>query len=502
MDYPKQYLLSTLPFEIFPEWKRVDIFGWHITLAPDVPVIRVRNSLGEDIGLLFGWLLSQGRLLADGEVITSQSQSAGIAVEYDDFCGRFNYIYWHQGAVHCITDAGGLLSPVYNAKQRVLASTPTLLKQIFPQYRQDSADSVLCADKQQAWYAFGTTPYSDVRRLLPNHRLSLRDWTQARIFPAAPASLSVDVPTSALVCQLAAAIEDNMTALLDAGHTAIDLTGARDTRQLLAACRKQLARCQFQTFAVDSANSRLHCHLGRELSRRFGLDYRELSSMQPKAGEVTAWRERVGTCIRANAARPAMATEQYLAKGLSIVATGAGLTEARYWYPGDERRNSLSARDLLMRMDIAPSDTATRFAKEWLQGLRGYSVGEILDLAYMEMRLGCCAGAGIYGATEVFPPLSPFNSRTIYRGMLSLPAEYRAAGRFVTDYVALLWPELLTVPFDRARGLSKLRFIHAEIRTSIPRRVRAGLKRIRWQLCASNDRFKYRQASVPPPSDA
>jgi hypothetical protein len=95
----------------------------------------------------------------------------------------------------------------------------------------------------------------------------------------------------------------------------------------------------------------------------------------------------------------------------------------------------------------------------------------LLDLLYIEQRLGCWAAPAMYGAAPFAFTMTPFNHRAIFTAMMSLPSEYRARQQLAADVVQHAWPEAMSYPFQQYTGLRAL-----------GKRVREKLSRIRKRL--------------------
>jgi hypothetical protein len=110
----------------------------------------------------------------------------------------------------------------------------------------------------------------------------------------------------------------------------------------------------------------------------------------------------------------------------------------------------------LRRFSFPAVDILVKGASNWLSELPTANLLEKLDLFYLEQRLGCWAGPSMYGPVGSRFLAYVFNSRQIYKKMLSLPADYRREGRLSKDLIRLKWPELLEFPFNEPLGLLKL----------------------------------------------
>ena len=224
--------------------------------------------------------------------------------------------------------------------------------------------------------------------------------------------------------------------------------------------------------------------------------------MKPSLQELDEWQQRTGECVQDTVAQLCATAKHYGRYTHEIMGTGGEATRGCYWYPGDDTKKDISALELLERFEIVPGEISLQLAQSWLDEFQGYRVGDILDLAYVELRLGCWAGASVYGHPVSFPSLSPFNSHMIYQRLLSLPTGYRISRQFVRDYLNLLWPELQSLPFNRAYGLSKLKYLGAEIRPLIPQEMRERIKQFSWKLRGTKETSPGASARLAADADA
>jgi len=91
--------------------------------------------------------------------------------------------------------------------------------------------------------------------------------------------------------------------------------------------------------------------------------------------------------------------------------------------------------------------------------------------------LGCWAGVAMTGHDIPVPSFSPFNSLDTFQTMMSFSDRYRADGELCKDITRRLWPELLSVPINRAAGLRKLFFVRQELSAIIPVSLKEKVKK-------------------------
>jgi hypothetical protein len=96
-----------------------------------------------------------------------------------------------------------------------------------------------------------------------------------------------------------------------------------------------------------------------------------------------------------------------------------------------------------------PAHPRTREAvAAWLPGVAGLDPFLQLDLAYLELRMGCWAYAQSYVAPDI-PEISPMISRESFAAMLSLPPSARRSNALILTSIRMAWPELLELPINR-----------------------------------------------------
>jgi hypothetical protein len=151
---------------------------------------------------------------------------------------------------------------------------------------------------------------------------------------------------------------------------------------------------------------------------------------------------------------------------------------AFYWRPGDEQR-TFTGEDLVKRLGLKPHPTHVAAADRWLAGVPYRHPYDILDLVYIEQRLGCWAGPAAYALDFVFR-FPPFANRTIFQTMLALPFQYRLDQQLVQDIIQMNWPELLAFPFNPkpASAAKPAPPPPSPAQAAAPRALRGALRRL------------------------
>ena len=140
----------------------------------------------------------------------------------------------------------------------------------------------------------------------------------------------------------------------------------------------------------------------------------------------------------------------------------AGEVGRAYWWKDRSPVGAVTPELLVGRMGTPASAEVLDAAAAWLDELPPQVRADgptVLDLAYVEQRMGCWqapSGYLFHGSPGRRLVVSPMAEALNIETMLGLPEDYRAAGVLQRDMVAYGWPELLAVAFNEPTGLLRL----------------------------------------------
>jgi hypothetical protein len=120
--------------------------------------------------------------------------------------------------------------------------------------------------------------------------------------------------------------------------------------------------------------------------------------------------------------------------------------------------------------------TLARAASRWLRSAEHFDTFLLLDLAYIELRLGCWGAAPPFGPDFVYRDFCPLIETTVFELTLSLPREFRRSHRLAPALIAQEWPELLRLPFNRLPGLAH--YVTIAKKATDPDRIRRRVRRL------------------------
>ena len=486
MNFPGQYILTTTPEQIPRGWTPRELSGWWLG-SRELNVLSVENGDGQLIGLCFGHPIDlrapRGQNIVlrvrDGEIPSEEVEGL-----YRNMAGRYALLVVSDPLKRLYLDPYGSLATVFAVDKPIVASNPLLLSDSPWEERLITA---LNMPASGLWYPSGLTPKQGVRRLLPNHFLDLCAWTVQRHWPRALSDLSVDSDVESGVAIIVDGLERAFASLPALAQ--MPLTAGRDSRTLLACARKILDRTTFVTFA--EAELTVDMQIAKALSRQFKLSHEFLQAQRASSVERQCWLDLTGHCVSGRIWEIHKTLERVSATRVLTPAIGGEVGRAFYWREDDREDTPLSAEKLLTRARLPIYPPLVAETEAWLADLRGFPAFGILDLFYVEQRLGCWAAPQHYGNTTSLFEFFPFNQRQIFTAMMRLPYEFRRRQELTRAICQRQWPELLNFPFNE--------FIGARRYWSNPRRLirrlRHRLGRLSGRSCAASSGTDWRPGS-------
>ncbi len=435
-----------------------------------LPVESVYNSNGRKVGVAVGFLKQINGLnrIEIGEGDGSFDLESGLNGLFDTAFGRYLLIIYGFGEVLLYLDPSASLGAVFSETHPVIASNPNLL----------SGDHIWNMDLIQAfsipekdnWYPFGLTSRIGIRRLLPNHYLKCEKRESVRHWPNNSTCLSELSRTEEAIEAIGAAIEKCLILFSEEGDLYASLTAGRDSRVILSCSRKIIDRIEFITYRGDEEN--LDSYMARKLSDKFGLKHRFMPVVKAEEDALLSWQFRTGHAMAGGAWKLHKSNDILGSDRGVIVGLCGEVGRCYYWKKGDNEGRQMTVDDFFERTHIPYSEVLVTEAERWIDSLKGYSFYNLLDLLYLENRLGCWASPQLYGDKKVLLKMSPFSNRMIFSNMLRLPSAYKKKEGMARDLCYRAWPEVLELPFNKYDGYRGLR---DDVRKFV-RKVRRRLK--------------------------
>lgn len=454
------------------EWQKRSLGKWHLACHPDARLAQLQTDKGEHVGWVMEPMLQTVsgkatpypdivRLGGDGPVddaLVERSLYGRNAAGHSDGTGlegmwiaivltaNFERIY--LGPIH---------SAVFERSTRRVATSHNLLAPFSRNLELSKSVDPLAT---QNYYSFGLTAFDGIERLLPNHYLDLHSFEPVRHWPKSTFR-TLDGPTAAgrMIDHGRRIVKD----IANGQEMVIPLSAGNDSRAVLAMARPfaQLADCRLSAFTTVGND------FGRKIDAQAAVRLAEIADIPhdvrprpaPRAvprTEVLKLHARLGEAkagpILLN---PKLHSREPMPENLPLTLAGMGgeLGRAVLW--AQEEHDEITAEMLLKLTKTPVLPITLAKAQHWLDGLPSFvraNPYDILDLSYLEQRLGCWEANSRYlfpGRPNTF---SFMTSGYCIEAMLSLPVSYRRSERLQVDMTAHGWPELLSVPINRAVG--------------------------------------------------
>jgi len=488
--HASQFSLGPSVSETFKTWQPIKVDA--ATEAVAHPTLNTTQVVdGEKSLTLLGCMLDPLEPQADDSTILRRllakiSDPADVLEATKRLGGRWILILRNNDQKFLFIDALGMRQVFYTDPahtQSVWAfSHPKLAERTLGLTMDDTAqrymDSYVWRSDPEYRWPVASTPYREVRRLLPNHYLDLNTGACHRYWPDRPLGRR----------RLEDAIEEIsvlMRGLLKAAAHRFDLaiavTAGIDSRLVWAACKEIRQNVSFITLrkARDPDNY-ADFDIPARLASNLGLDHTVIKASGMASAEFSgAFKENVFLAHDHYAADAEAILKQF--SRAKVVITGSGGETARCYYgsriPGYRRITP----EYLAILDVRGSEFALQHYRGWLEQL-GETYGlDVLDLFYWENRTAWLAMTALEFDIAWRDNITPFNCRDVLTTMLAVNERYREPPDYqlFRRLIGRIWPELLSEPFNphltnprtRFKELLKMTVKHAVItaRRVLPR---------------------------------
>jgi len=467
-----------------PGWATHCIGDWTLAAHPTLPVVTVADPAETTIGWLLGYpITSEGELLVNDSRITLGGEPLELV---DALGGRFLALFVGTTNPAIYPDAAGTYSSVYCPSLRMAASTGALIP-----YDTTTTDHTELVEQlgipgTTSMLPVGLTSRRGIHRLLPHHHLDLQRWEMVRHGPTWEPSGTATVEEAA--ARVAAATQRNLSALIGSFPCYLPLTAGRDSRMLLACSREWSAELASYTVALPGLDAATDCHVAARIARGAGIDHQRLRLRPPQADDLERWMYRTSCSVGEPRGWAANTTFRALdRRRVRLLGNIGDIARRAYVTPDDHADDTITVERLLVhalrhrgqltsgQALAAASPTVLDQLDRWIQQVETDDALQILDMFYLENRIGCWAGVWSYA--EYFGPgftIFPTCHRDIVADVMAISRRDRAEGTLFVEVIRQQWPELLGWPMNVAPRRVEL--------SQFPRRVARRLRRVGGRL--------------------
>jgi hypothetical protein len=502
LAYRRQFLLGPTSSTPFQGWPSVNVAGGlQLTTHPDLEVTQVASGgleltlLGDivdwtapeldNLGVLT-YLATEGDTPTTAHEILRRTARCGgrWLLIADD--GQ-STILWH--------DAGGLRQVFHSTDVPGgpwCATQPERIAEALgleldPVAVSGFLESEYVASNRGYFWPVDSSPYKEIKRLLPNHYLDLRTHAPIRYWPSA----SIEpISTNDAVRHASMILQNLIRGASRRFPLALPITAGVDSRCLLAASRDIASQLYFYTFHLpDGSANDPDITVSRKVLEKLGLQHHVVHCPKEMTGPF-------GQQYRANC-KSAREWNGAIAQGLleqlpseMVCVTGHASEIARCCYYRRPRRypDTVTVDTLLLCSGTKGNAFAAEHIERWLQEARSVKDQTgfpVLDLFYWENRVGAWASAAGAEWDIVIERFPPYSCRELLETLLATDPEDRKGGSAnCALYISLIrqmWAEVLCQPINPPAEPSFRDRVHAVLKATgtepAARRILQALRR-------------------------
>lgn len=463
--YRSQFVLGPYFIENYASWKKVkignDIF---LTVHPDLntcQIIRKEKSI-----TLLGFILDPNNPNdSDFDVVEKLSHKIFdndgpyFGLTYD-FGGRWILIIDNGKESILFTDPAGLRQVVYTEKNSTrdfwCASQPGMIAEVLNLKMDDDAVRFIKSFKERddEYYWVGdSTPYKEIKHLLPNHFLKLHEGSCIRYWPdEASKRISLDKGAN----ESSRYLEGLMISASKRYNLVLSLSSGLDSRLLLAASRKIKDTIFCLTEIKNNMNEEhADVQIPSKLLPKLGIAHDIVESpseiMSDRFNDI--FHKNVNFAHEKWALKAEVYYNRYNLKVVDVIGTVSDIAKFGYDYFIDND-SEVTLEKLSECLRLKNNGFALTHLERWMKGLGNTFNYSMPDLFYWEQRIGRWASTNYLefdvGWQDIF---APYNCRTLLITMLSVDAKFRMPPnyRICEKMIRNLWPEVLSQPINPHR---------------------------------------------------
>jgi hypothetical protein len=288
------------------------------------------------------------------------------------------------------------------------------------------------------------SPWSGVRRLLPNHVLDLRTGAVSRVWPRSqPAPQALDT----VVTETAALFRGQLDAARRRWPLALLVTAGSDSRLLLAACRDFIDDVVCVTIDVQGFDPDDVATPG-VLAEKLGFRHEVVVAEPAPTSEFWARYEAHSPAALPQYAANAEALAAVVHDRVAVTGHAAGVPKRIY--RGSRFSTQLSGSRLALELGFGESRFAQDAMQTWLTDVGTGAGYDVRDLLYWEQRAGTWVPSWLLEYDLVWRDcLVPFACRQLLTTMLAAPVGERSKPEYTLwrRVAEECWPEVLDRPF-------------------------------------------------------
>lgn len=495
--YRRQFVVGPRTIPEFQHWLKMQIGeSLHLSCHPHLNTATSRS--GPRAIVMLGHVMDPEHPHAtDADILDSLLAESESYVAFERATGRLSgrWLMFVQigNDLRLYPDAAGSKSTFYVADRPDLGLWAATQPRLLAPFLGLKADRHRCAEFLRAHahdvWPGETTPFPDMRQLLPNHYLDLRSGKARRFWPCRdPAEHDLD----SAAALMARKFHGTIASALHRRGVVLPLTGGYDSRALMSAAgelRKSVSPVTILHPDIRYAD----ILLSAKIARRLGLPHRKVRVRKGNEQVRRMFRMNVGDMFWDPGLKWAQTFREFDGNNFVLTGNDAAILRANYYRDGRIAKPLTSSR-LATLAGYPGNPVAEVSCQHWLDGLPPLSDSMLLDLFHWEFRVGNWAALAKTLLDTVCEVIVPYNCRELLEAGLGVRAEHRIEPvRLFRRLYEMTAPEIADLPVN---DVWQDRFLD-KISTFVPWRIRDRVRK--WRLKSSGYMLG---DTLPPKMDA
>jgi hypothetical protein len=470
--YRSQFILGPSFVDEFKSWKRIKINdSLHLTVHPALNTSQITHQDNKSIALL-GFVVDPDNPHAtNSDIINRLIQSFSVCDDLfehtDKFGGRWILIVNDGQEIRSFNDVTGLrqifYTDVHQTKDVWCGSQPDLIAKILNlQMDEEAVDFInwFQLKNEEYWWPGDSSPYKEIKHLLPNHYLNLETGQCYRYWPNKGLDeLSLD--------EAIEKIPRILSGLMQSASNRFDLvlalSSGLDSRLVLASCKEIRHKISFYSGTrPEVPKNHPDIEVPSRLLSKLDLKHDIIDHDVKLRNEfIEIFKSNVPFAHEIRRASAMQANLDYYNQS-KVGVTGNVSEVGRCFYRLPASDEQVTAPKLSSLTQMGDHPFAIRFFEEWLLGLGEIYNLNVLDLFYWEQRIGNWFAMNCLEFDIAWQDIfTPYNNRSLLIDLLSVDEKYRRPPKYklYQKLIFSLWPEVLCEPINphKRRGLKYLK---------------------------------------------
>jgi hypothetical protein len=463
LRYHNQFVLGPSYIEELADWQRFEVIpSIHLMAHPALNTYQARNA-GRSLTLV-GYILDPDRpQSSDADIIETLilklTDFESFIARTHNYGGRWILVVNDGRKIALLNDAVGLRQVFYTetpyADQLWCASQPEIMAGLLGLTMDKAAVGFINSYEFRVNPEFrfpgNSSPYREIKHLLPNHYLDLKTGLCRRYWPS---NALPEIGLDEAIENVSSILQGLMQSAANRFDLALSITAGLDSRVVLAASRPISHSITYMTVRqIGMPDDHADLTTPSQLLSKLGLNHDIVKSSLIIDDEFIEIFKQNVPIPHYVYAPDAQAILKHYAQ-CKVAVTGSSSEVSRFSFralTNKSQREKLTLLDFADLQHMGKHKFAFHHYQSWLDGLGPLYNVDLLNLFEWELDdgnwLAMCQLEFDIAWKDIF---TPFNCRSLINCLLSIKPHYLHTPKFEFHHrlISNLWPEVLNVPIN------------------------------------------------------